>query len=245
MFSIFRKKYPSVPVDFSGLHTDMHSHLLPGIDDGSPDCDMSAQLKKGLEEAGFRQFITTPHIMWDLYRNTPATIGAAVTLLQSQGDHRNLRAAAEYYMDDYFDQLLAEDRPLMTIHDKMVLVEFSFISAPLDLKEKLFALQIKGYQPILAHPERYEYLIAKKALIDELKSMGCLFQMNLLSLAGYYGKIPSELAGYLISKNYIDFAGTDLHHLRHLQALRQSKHIMPGLNRLLDAGKLQNASLTL
>ena len=245
MFSIFKKKYPSVPADFSGLYTDMHSHLLPGIDDGSPDSEMSAQLKKGLEEAGFRQFIATPHIMWDLYRNTPASIGGAIGLLQSQGDHSNLRAAAEYYMDDHFDQLLEEDAPLMTIHNKMVLVEFSFIAAPLDLKEKLFGLQIKGYQPILAHPERYEYLMAKKSLFDELKSMGCLFQLNLLSLAGYYGKIPGELAAYLISKNYIDFAGTDLHHLRHLQALRQSKHIMPNLLRLLDGGKIQNASLTL
>ncbi len=245
MFSIFKKKYPLIPLDFSGLQTDMHSHLLPGIDDGSPDTDMSAQLKAGLEEAGFRQFITTPHIMWDLYRNTPSTIGAAVQLLQKQGDHANLRAAAEYYMDEHFDQLLEEDAPLMTIHNKMVLVEFSFISAPLDLKEKLFALQIKGYQPILAHPERYEYLTAKKGLFDELKSMGCLFQMNLLSLTGYYGKNPGELAVYLISKNYIDFAGTDLHHLRHLQALRESKHIMPALHRLLDSGKLQNASLSL
>lgn len=234
-----------MPVDFSGLHTDMHSHLLPGIDDGSPDPDVSAKLKKGLEEAGFQQFITTPHIMWDLYRNTPESIGAAVQVLQSQGEHRNLRAAAEYYMDEHFDQLLAEDAPLMTIQDKMVLVEFSFIAAPLDLKEKLFALQINGYQPILAHPERYEYLSARKGLFDELKSMGCLFQVNLLSLTGYYGKIPGELAAYLISKNYIDFAGTDLHHLRHLQALRQSKHLMPSLRRLLDSGKLQNTSLSL
>lgn len=243
MFSIFRRKYPAVPVDFSGLKTDMHSHLLPGIDDGSPDTATSVLLKKGLEETGYQQFITTPHIMWDMYKNTPASVNAALQALQQEGGHANLRAAAEYFMDDYFDQLVAADEPLLTLQGKLVLVEFSFVSAPIDLKEKLFALQIKGYQPVLAHPERYEYLTAKKSFFDELKSMGCLFQLNLLSLTGYYGKLPGELAAYLVSKNYIDFAGTDLHHLRHLQALRQSKHIMPALLRLLDGGQLRNSSL--
>jgi len=243
MFSIFKKKYPAGSLDLSGLQTDMHSHLLPGIDDGSPDVETSVILKKGLEEAGYKQFIATPHIMWDLYKNTGSSIGAALQLLQQSGHHTNIRAAAEYFMDDYFDTLVAGDQPLLAIQGKMVLVEFSFVSAPMDLKEKLFALQIKGYQPILAHPERYEYLSAKKPLFDELKSMGCFFQLNLLSLTGYYGKIPGELANYLISKNYIDFAGTDLHHLRHLHAIRQSRHIMPAVQRLLDNGKLQNSSL--
>jgi protein-tyrosine phosphatase len=243
MFSIFKRKYP--PIDFSGLHTDMHSHLLPGIDDGSPDTDMSAILKKGLEDTGYHQFIATPHIMSDMYKNTPSTIDNALKLLQNTGSHTNMRAAAEYYMDDHFDQLLAGNEPLLAIQGRMVLVEFSFMSVPMDLKEKLFAMQIKGYQPILAHPERYEYLAAKKSIFDELKSMGCLFQLNLLSLTGYYGRTPNELAAYLISKDYIDFAGTDLHHLRHLQALRQSKHIMPQLLRLLSGGRLQNSTLSI
>jgi len=245
MFSIFKRKFPAIPINFSGLVTDMHSHLLPGIDDGSPDAEMSAELKKGLEDLGYRQFITSPHIMWDIYKNTPATIDSALKTLQAQGMHTNIRSAAEYFMDDHFDTLVAANEPLIAIQDKMILVEFSFIAAPLDLKEKLFAMQIKDYKPVLAHPERYEYLTAKKSLFDELKNMGCLFQLNLLSLAGYYGRIARELADYLISKDYIDFAGTDLHHLRHLQALRQSKQIMPALQRLLDSGKLQNSSLSL
>jgi len=245
MFSIFKRKFPAIPINFSGLVTDMHSHLLPGIDDGSPDAEMSAELKKGLEDLGYRQFITSPHIMWDMYKNTPATIDSALKTLQAQGMHTNIRSAAEYFMDDHFDTLVAANEPLIAIQDKMILVEFSFIAAPLDLKEKLFAMQIKDYKPVLAHPERYEYLMAKKSIFDELKNMGCLFQLNLLSLAGYYGRIARELADYLISKDYIDFAGTDLHHLRHLHALRQGKRIMPALHRLLDSGKLRNPSLSL
>src|ERR1700726_4612660 len=103
MFSIFKKKYPSVPVNFSTLKTDMHSHLLPGIDDGSPDTAVSLELKKGLEDLGYQQFIATPHIMWDMYKNTAASIGGALGELQQEPGQQNIRAAAEYFMDDHFD----------------------------------------------------------------------------------------------------------------------------------------------
>jgi protein-tyrosine phosphatase len=245
MFSIFKRKYPKVAVDFSGIKMDMHSHLLPGIDDGSSDIENSIQLKKGLEDLGYQQFITTPHIMWDMYKNTAATIDNALQNLQRESAQNNIRAAAEYFMDDYFDELLEKDQPLLTINGKRVLVEFSFVAAPLDLKEQLFKMQIKGYEPVLAHPERYNYFAGNKSLFDDFKSMGCLFQLNLLSLSGYYGKIPQELAGYLISKDYIDFAGTDLHHHRHLDALRAGKGIMNPILQLLGSGRLQNSSLSI
>jgi protein-tyrosine phosphatase len=245
MFSIFKRKFSSTPVDFSGLVTDMHSHLLPGIDDGSPDTAISTELKKGLEDLGYKQFITTPHIMWDLYKNTADTINGALKTLQVEPHQTNIRPAAEYFMDDYFDELLLKDDPLLTVTGQQVLVEFSFVAAPIDLKDKLFKLQIKGYQPILAHPERYPYFATRKSVFDDFKSMGCLFQVNLLSLCGYYGKAPQDLAQYLVSKNYIDFAGTDLHHFRHLDALRGSRSIMPVLLQLLDSGRLQNPSLSI
>jgi len=243
MFSIFKKKYPARAVDFSFLKTDMHSHLLPGIDDGATDIDNSLELKKGLEDLGFRQFITTPHIMWDMYKNTPDSIGSALTQLQQAPGQQNIRAGAEYFMDDYFDQLVDTNQPLLTLSGKKVLVEFSFVSAPLNLKEKLFNLQIKGYQPVLAHPERYAFYAANKTVYEELRTIGCLFQINLLSLAGYYGKLSQDLAHYLIGRKYIDFLGSDLHHVRHLECLRSSKQLMPALQPLFDSGLLQNHSL--
>src|SRR5882724_10476886 len=130
MFSLFKKKYPSAPVNFSFLKTDMHSHLLPGIDDGSPDMITSLELKKGLEDLGYEQFITTPHILWDLYKNTPAVIGEALAQLQQQPAQQNIRAAAEYFLDDHFDELLDSGQPLLTLSGNKVLIEFSFISAP-------------------------------------------------------------------------------------------------------------------
>lgn len=246
MFSFFKKKR-SDSVDLSALVTDMHSHLLPGIDDGSPDDATSLLLIKGLQQLGFRQFITTPHIMWDVHRNNASSIGGAHSQLQAALQQEQLavpvRAAAEYFLDDHFDQLLEQDVPLLTIKDKMVLVEFSFVTMPMNVKEKLFELQIKGYQPILAHPERYSYLLPQKQWYDELKEAGCHFQLNLLSLTGYYGKVAQDLSLYLAKKKYVEFLGTDLHHERHLAALQSSSSLMDHVKMLLDSGKILNAAL--
>ena len=150
------------------------------------------------------------------------------------------RGAAEYFLDEHVDELLEKNIPLLTIHKNMVLVEFSFIRQPMDLKDKLFQLQIKGYQPIIAHPERYLYFGAHKNLYDELHDMDCIFQLNLLSLVGYYGKKQEELAQYLIKKKYVSLLGSDLHNIRHINILRASSTISHTVNRLLDSGVLLN-----
>jgi protein-tyrosine phosphatase len=246
MFSIFKRK-ASGTVDLSGIGTDIHSHLLPGIDDGSPDTDTSAFLIKGLQDLGIQRFITTPHILWDMYKNTNESISNAEKQLRLSYNGTMpapFRAAAEYYLDEHFDELLNSNVPLLTIGDNRVLVEFSFITEPMDLKEKVFAMQIKGYQPVLAHPERYTYLSASKKTYDELKDAGCLFQLNLLSLTNYYGKQVNELAGYLLKKNYVNLLGTDLHHERHLQALRNSPNLTDSVKQLLDSGKLLNPTIS-
>ena len=246
MLSIFKKKRTG-NVDLGDLVTDMHSHLLPGIDDGSKDLATSLDLIKGMRELGYRQFITTPHIMWDMYRNDESTIKPAHQQVQkalyASPSPVPIKAAAEYFLDDHFDSLLENKVPLLTIKDKWVLVEFSFVSPPMNLKDKLFNLQINGYQPILAHPERYMYFSGDKESYDDLKTAGCLFQVNLLSLAGYYGKGPYELAHYLIKKKYVDLLGTDLHHDRHLEALRSTYEIMDPVKALLDSGMILNATL--
>lgn len=225
----------------------MHSHLLPGIDDGSPDNATSLNLIQGLQELGYSQFITTPHIMWDVHKNDNDSISQAHNQLQQSLNQEKIqapvKAAAEYYLDEHFDELLRSNTPLLTIKDNWVLVEFSFVTLPMHVKEKLFELQIKGYKPILAHPERYNYLLSQKKWYDELKDAGCFFQLNLLSLTGYYGKIPQELALYLVKKKHLDFLGTDLHHDRHLSVLQSSPSLMNHVKQVLDSGKILNATL--
>lgn len=246
MLSIFRKKTRERP-DLSGIVTDMHSHLVPGIDDGSPDADTSVELVRGLMDMGYQKFIATPHILWDIFKNNRSTIAPAhaelTDALKTAEVKTEIRYAAEYFLDYHIDELLEEQQPLLTLKDNWVLVEFSFVSAPLDLKEKLFALQMAGYQPVLAHPERYAYFARNKEMYDELREAGYYFQINLLSLTGYYGKPVLELANHLLKNKYVDFLGTDLHHERHLKAIQSSPHLTDTVKFLQDSGTLLNPTL--
>jgi len=246
MFSIFKKKIQGTP-DLSGIVTDMHSHLIPGIDDGATDVANSLELINGLTDLGFQKFIATPHILWDIYKNNSSTIQPAYeelaqSLITSQPG-TEVRFAAEYYLDYHVDDLIEEEQPLLTIKDNLVLVEFSFVSAPLDYKEKLFNLQMAGYQPVIAHPERYTYFGRNITAFNELREAGYLLQVNLLSLTGYYGKVVQDIANILLKNKSVDLLGTDLHHLRHLNALRSSPQLTDVIKSLQDAGTFLNPTL--
>ncbi|MFM7838845.1 MAG: CpsB/CapC family capsule biosynthesis tyrosine phosphatase, partial [Chitinophagaceae bacterium] len=130
--------------------------------------------------------------------------------------------------------------PLLVLKHPYVLVEFPFVAPPFQHKEQLFQLQLQGFQPVLAHPERYSYYFYQKEVFDELKAIGCLFQLNLLSLAGYYGKQTQQMAEYLVKKKYVNLLGTDMHHIRHLEALRTAGQLQPILLSLLDTGEILN-----
>ncbi|MEO8403089.1 MAG: CpsB/CapC family capsule biosynthesis tyrosine phosphatase [Chitinophagaceae bacterium] len=246
MFSIFKRKSDVRP-DLSLLATDMHSHLIPGIDDGAQEMEDSIELVKGLEELGFSKLITTPHILWDIFKNDVKTITPPYKKLLEELKKNKIKIpiqfAAEYFLDDHVDELLEKEIPLLTLKSNLTLIEFSFVSVPLNLKEKLFDLQIAGYSPILAHPERYTYFLKDRSMYDELKESGYRFQVNLLSLTGYYGKAPQELAQYLIKKKYVDLLGTDLHHIRHLQSLQSAPQLTDIIKSLLDTGNIINPSL--
>jgi protein-tyrosine phosphatase len=239
----FTKKTPHPSIDLSWLKTDIHSHLLPGIDDGSQDMETSLQLIKGMVELGYQKLVTTPHVLWEIYPNTEEDIKLRLEELRlavkQAGIKVELDAAAEYFIDDHFEEQLKNNIPFLPLRYKMILVEISMVTAPLDLQQVLFDMQIQGYQPVIAHPERYIYLTRKKEFFDELKDAGCFFQLNLLSLTGHYGRSVQELAEYLIGRKYYNFAGTDLHNERHLQAL-QKLGSSASYKRLRDSGILKN-----
>lgn len=242
----FGKKKAAQSTDLSWIGVDMHSHLIPGIDDGSPDMATSLELIRGLQNLGYRKLITTPHVLWEVYPNTTEIITDGVASLQKAveeaGMDVEIHAAAEYFIDEYFEELLRKKIPLLPISGNKVLVEFSMITAPLDLQQVFFEMQIQGYQPVVAHPERYIYLSKRKHFFDELQSTGCMFQLNLLSLTGYYGKSVQELAEYLLKGNYYSYAGSDLHGDRHLAGLQK----LSGSSlyqRLREAGLMKNSSL--
>ena len=230
---LFFKKKTQRWFDKGAVQTDMHSHLIPGIDDGSPDLETSVALVKGLSELGYKKIITTPHVLNEVYPNTSETILSGLATLREELNRQKIEvevnAAAEYFMDEYFSDLLRKKQPLLTISKNLVLVEFSMMTAPLDLQSLIFEMQMQNYQPVIAHPERYIYLIRNKNYFQTLKDAGCYLQLNLLSLSGHYGKTVQELANYLAEGEHYDLVGTDMHNIRHLEALQQM-----GSSKLLD-----------
>ena len=224
----------------------MHSHLIPGIDDGSPDMPTSLALISGMMQLGYTKLITTPHILGDMYRNDREGILKKLEALRAAvketGITIEINAAAEYFLDDHVAGLLRKNEPLLTISGNMVLVEFSMAHPSMSLKDILFDMQMQGYQPVIAHPERYIYLERNKEFYEELKDIGCLFQLNLLSLGNYYGKSVHNLTQHLVKKGYYNLIGTDLHNLHQLEELNNPALAGP-LNKLLESGMIRNDQL--
>jgi len=219
MFSFFKNKKPIVK-DLKWLGVDIHSHLLPGIDDGSPDVDESISLISKLTSLGIDQFICTPHIFKELYPNTAETINNALERTKAALKQANLQvgiaAAAEYMLDENFEI----SDVMMSLPNKHILVEMSYLNETPNIEQMIFNLQIKGYTVILAHPERYNFYHQAYEKIHRFHDMGVLLQLNLLSVTGYYGREVKIASDYLLKNKLYRLAGTDLHHQKHYNALK-------------------------
>ncbi len=206
-------------ISFEQLKTDMHSHVLPGLDDGSESVEQSLEMIAKLMELGYQKLIMTPHIMGDFYKNTPTTINEKLTILQVALKQKNwqieLACAAEYYLDEWFLEKI-EAEPLLTFGDNYVLFETSYINEPFNFKEAVFKLKAKGYKPVLAHPERYTYLYGRFEDLVQIYESGVLLQVNINAISGYYGPGAKRVAEKLIDQQIVHFLGTDAHHSRHL-----------------------------
>jgi len=229
MFNLFRKKAAGSAVSQLPVNTDIHSHILPGIDDGAPDIVASLLLVKGIKNLGINKTVATPHVISDMYRNTPETISAALDVLMEACSKESIdieiTAAAEYMLDDYFIKLLRGSEPLLTIHKNIILTEQSYATPAHNLNEIAFDLVSAGYRPIMAHPERYGFYHGNYDEYTHLKDMGFLLQVNLLSLTGYYGKPVARAAKFIIENGLADLVGTDLHHPRHLEMLQSPANL--------------------
>jgi protein-tyrosine phosphatase len=221
MFSFFNKKYflKDLLEDF----VDIHNHILPGIDDGAKTIADSLILIENMRNLGIKQFIPTPHVMHDFYPNTDDTIGNSYQNVLEALDPKTLseitiNPAAEYMLDIHFEKFL-EDNYLFTLKSNHVLVELSYFQPPINLEDIIYKIKSKGYIPILAHPERYAYYHKNLEYYKRLKSLGCLFQLNLLSLGNHYGSNVNKTAYTLIEHGLIDFVGTDVHNLNHINKL--------------------------
>lgn len=220
MLSFFKSK-PTLAALIPTNYVDIHSHVLPGIDDGAKNLKDSQFLMESMLSFGFKKCITSPHTMANVYNNTIETINSAKERVENElpelAKKLDLNAASEYYIDENFIENF-KSNPLLTIKDNYVLVEMSFLNPPIQLHEYLFELQLAGYQPILAHPERYSFYHSNFKDFEKLKKMGLKFQLNLLSSVGYYGPDVANASDNLLKAGFIDFVGSDIHHKQHIDS---------------------------
>jgi protein-tyrosine phosphatase len=238
----FLFKKPLRSLDFSSIGLDIHSHLIPGIDDGAKSLEVSVALIRQMMAMGFTRIITTPHVMSGNYPNTKQDmlegLASLKRFLQEESIKIPISVAAEYYLEQEFLELL-ESEPLLTLPNNHLLVEVSKLSAFKGFFDCLFRIQLKGYKIILAHPERYLYYHNNYKVYEDLKSKDVLFQVNILSLLGYYGKNIKKIAHRLVEDNLVELLGTDIHHPRHIQYI-QDNITSTDLQKILSNHAFQN-----
>ncbi len=208
------------------LRTDIHSHILPGIDDGAYNIDESITMIEKLIQLGYDKIITTPHMIQDRYSNSHEKISNALILLRQELSKRlidiEVEAAAEYYLDEQFEKLLYS-KELLTFSDNYILFEISSINQPKNLFDLILEMQLAGYKPVIAHPERYSFMHNNREIYKSLKEKGVLFQLDLLSFTTYHSFDVQKTALWLCSNSMIDFAGSDAHKIKDLEIIEKLK----------------------
>lgn len=205
----------------------MHSHLLPGLDDGVQTLEQAEEIIVNFIKLGYTHLITTPHVMSDVYKNSAKGILEKLQELKNYLNHKNivisLSAAAEYYLDEALFKMIETDQPMLTFGQKYLLFETNFITEPFNLKEFIFLATTRGYKLVLAHPERYLYLQNNFLKVQDLLDRGVLLQLNINSITGYYSKPVQKMAFKLIDKGWIHWLGSDCHHLQHAKLMTEAK----------------------
>ena len=222
----------------------MHSHLIPGIDDGAPTMDHSIAMLNKFAQLGYRKVVTTPHILGEVHPNTPEIILKGLAEVQKELKALNIpieiEAAAEYYCDEsLLPKIKAKN--ILSFGQNYVLMEFGMLSPSQYEGQALFDLQVAGYVPILAHFERYPYYHGNFEKVEELRARNIKIQVNLGSLTGHYGPGVKKMAEELIKKGLVDFLGSDCHRMEHL--LMIEKHLDAPIYNAIEKLRLLNPSL--
>lgn len=245
---LFGKRQPPLPpADLSVLRCDVHSHFIPGIDDGAPTLEASVELIRAMHDLGYTKVITTPHSMADGYRNPSEVILGGLEkvrrALEEQQVPVEIDAAAEYYLDHELEQKVTKREVLTFGRNKdLVLFELPFIAAPAILFNVVFAMQTQDYRPVLAHPERYAFWYGDMGPLERLKERGVLFQLNTVALMGAYGPAARKMAEKLVDLGWYELVGSDCHSMDHVEAIKATL-TEPYLHKLIASGKLLNATL--
>jgi protein-tyrosine phosphatase len=235
-----------VPSAGNPITIELHSHLIPAIDDGVQSLEESVELIRTFAEMGYKKVITSPHIMGDFYKNGPHNINPLVETIRAQLKTEGLdvafESAAEYLIDESFEAKIDSNEPLLTFggSKKYTLVELPFLDEPRNLKSVFFKLNIAGYQPVLAHPERYLFYFTRREMLEAFYEQGVLFQVNMLSLIGYYSPQVQKTAEWMIENKMVNFVGSDAHNIKHVQLIREQVHPSKLYKKLMELPLLNN-----
>ena len=224
MLSIFKKQKPKLSELIPTGFIDIHSHIIPNIDDGPNNLGDSEKIINAMEKLGFSKVIATPHTYPGLYDNSTYKIKKSFSRLDCKNYGLQIEYASEYMLDNSIIDK-AKNKELLTLKENFVLVEMSFLAPPINLDEIIFYIKINGYIPVIAHPERYRFYFNKLNKFEILKEKGCKFQLNLLSTTGYYGKDVTKISDLLLENNLIDFVGSDIHSLNHVKKIHSETKI--------------------
>ncbi len=215
LLDIFRNKKEQVKLFYN---TDIHCHILPGVDHGSRSIEDSLDMLQAEMEMGVNRVILTSHVTAVTFENTRESLMDAFLKLQDAvtdaGLDIQLFLSAEYRMDEYFDKEYAADH-LIPMPGNHILLENSFQQELMNLDDLLFDMQVKGYKTILAHPERYPYYSRRRKRYEQLHNAGAKFQVNILSFTGYFGEEARESALWFVRDGMIDYLGSDMHNVKH------------------------------
>jgi tyrosine-protein phosphatase YwqE len=227
------------------LHTDIHSHLIPNVDDGVKSIDEAVEIIKEFQAIGYRRLITTPHISEAYYPNSIERLKEGYLALKAELDRQGIAMevvlGAEYMTDGMLISSLKNKEELLSWNGYL-LVETPFHNLPWIFDEIVFELQARKLVPVLAHPERYTYLADDFGKLEQLRNKGIKLQISIGSLAGQYGVTPKKMAKKIIASGWADFLGSDVHRMEHMETLKKGltsrtllKHKVNGfLNDLLN-----------
>ncbi len=214
-------------VDEGNLVVDIHSHLLPGLDDGVESFKEAEEVILYFKKLGYRKIITTPHVTSRKYRNTSAQILQRLSELKEYLGRKKcdiiIEAAAEYRLDDNFFDWINGDMPLLIFGNKFLLFEMPTSKMPGNVQEFIAFCASHEYIPVLAHPERCTYLQRDFLLAEHLLNQGVLFQINVNSLVTEYSMAAQQTAEKFIERGWVHFLGSDCHHLRHVKMMQELK----------------------
>lgn len=210
--------------------TDIHSHILFDVDDGSSSIDESVELLKKMKDVGFDNVILTPHyIEGSEYhcenKEKKTKLNQIQEELSKQNIGINIYLGNEIFINNNIYDLIKNNIIHTLNNTRYTLIELPFHNQIMNLEDIIYELKLKGLIPIIAHPERYTYFQENYKEVDKLREEGFLFQGNYASILGYYGKESQKLLKYMLKKKYIDYLGTDIHRINKTYVLDNFKKI--------------------